>query len=119
MTDCRAACIDATGGQVPRSFCVTPGTADSKPLLIVGNQESDSVRSYWIDEESGGGTAEDAAAARSGGPSGADRSRKRPFSSESSEEVTTGEDDAIESSSELIGMERPTRLWREAVAGEA
>ena len=40
---------------MPRSFCVTPGTADSKPLLIVGNQESDSVRSYWIDEASGGG----------------------------------------------------------------
>ena len=25
----------------------------TQPLLIVGNQESDSVRSYWIDEEAG------------------------------------------------------------------
>ena len=32
-------------------FCVVP--TPTQPLLIVGNQESDSVRSYWIDEEAG------------------------------------------------------------------
>lgn len=44
--------FEPTGGQVPRSFCVAPGHGGCKPLLIVGNQESDNVRSYWIDEES-------------------------------------------------------------------
>ena len=38
------------GGDVPRSFCVVPG---AQPLLLVGNQESDSIRSFFIGEKGG------------------------------------------------------------------
>ena len=38
------------GGDVPRSFCVVPG---AQPLLLVGNQESDNIRSFFINENGG------------------------------------------------------------------
>ena len=41
---------------MPRSFCITPASNEdhSGALLCVGNQESDNIRTYWIDCETGG-----------------------------------------------------------------
>ena len=83
-----------TGGQIPRSFCIVPPATPPPPapapapappppaaaaagvsgtsgggraLLVVGNQESDSVRSFWINDYDPG---DDADAGDGGGSAG-------------------------------------------------
>ena len=38
-----------TNGRVPRSFCLTPAIEGHAPLLLVGNQESDTVQAFKFD----------------------------------------------------------------------
>ena len=37
-------CPHRSSLQVPRSFCVVPAAPGGKPLLLVGNEESNSIR---------------------------------------------------------------------------
>jgi len=43
----------SSGGQVPQSFCVVPRKSKGSALLVVGNKDSNSLVSFFFDENSG------------------------------------------------------------------